>query len=101
MVVSGGVAANSKVRAALTRLASQYKLPFLAPPPKFCTDNGLMVAWTGLERLKQGLSRAPPPSMDKVRGVGGCWPGVRVGGAGGVVVGDCMRVESTRNNLCV
>jgi len=70
MVVSGGVAANSKVRAALTRLASQYKLPFLAPPPKFCTDNGLMVAWTGLERLKQGLSRAPPPSMDKVRGGG-------------------------------
>jgi tRNA A37 threonylcarbamoyltransferase TsaD len=67
MVVAGGVAANSKVRAALTRLAQQYGLPFLAPPPKFCSDNGLMVAWTGLERLKQGLSRAPPPTLAQVR----------------------------------
>lgn len=66
IVVAGGVAANSKVRAALTRLAQQYGLPFLAPPPKFCSDNGLMVAWTGLERLKQGLSRAPPPTLAQV-----------------------------------
>ena len=26
-----------------------------------CTDNGLMVAWTGVERLALGLYRAPPP----------------------------------------
>jgi tRNA A37 threonylcarbamoyltransferase TsaD len=67
LVVSGGVAANSSVRASLTKLAAQYKLPFLAPPPKFCSDNGLMVAWTGLLRLQQGLSRAPPPSLEQVR----------------------------------
>lgn len=66
LVVSGGVAANTKVRECLTRLAAQYKLPFLAPPPKFCSDNGLMVAWTGLLRLQQGLSRAPPPTLEQV-----------------------------------
>ena len=26
------------------------------PPPALCTDNGLMVAWAGLERLALGLT---------------------------------------------
>lgn len=29
-------------------------------------DNGLMVAWTGVERLKLGLYRAPPQSVEAV-----------------------------------
>jgi N6-L-threonylcarbamoyladenine synthase len=59
------------VRAALTGLASKYVLPFLAPPPKFCSDNGLMVAWTGLQRLQQGLGRPPPASAEQVSRVQG------------------------------
>ena len=26
------------------------------PPPALCTDNGIMVAWAGLERLALGLT---------------------------------------------
>ena len=25
------------------------------PPPKLCTDNGVMVAWAGVERMRLGL----------------------------------------------
>jgi tRNA A37 threonylcarbamoyltransferase TsaD len=57
LVVAGGVAANSKVRSTLQAVADKYNLPCLVPPVKFCSDNGLMVAWTGVERLKLGLCR--------------------------------------------
>uniref|UniRef100_A0A383WI28 Glycoprotease 1 n=1 Tax=Tetradesmus obliquus TaxID=3088 RepID=A0A383WI28_TETOB len=63
LVVAGGVAANAKVRATLQAVAAKYGLACLVPPVQFCSDNGLMVAWTGVERLKLGLCRAPPPNM--------------------------------------
>ena len=30
-------------------------LELVAPPPELCTDNGVMVAWAGAERLALGL----------------------------------------------
>jgi N6-L-threonylcarbamoyladenine synthase len=26
------------------------------PPPALCTDNGVMIAWAGIERLQLGLT---------------------------------------------
>lgn len=43
LVVAGGVAANAAVRAGLQQVAEQYGLPCVCPPPRLCTDNGLMV----------------------------------------------------------
>jgi N6-L-threonylcarbamoyladenine synthase len=58
LVVAGGVAANASLRAALARLAADNGLAFLAPPQRLCTDNGAMIAWAGLERLRLGLTDA-------------------------------------------
>ena len=54
LVVSGGVAANTYLRKALYDLAEKEKLIFAAPPIKYCTDNGVMIAWAGLERFQKG-----------------------------------------------
>lgn len=56
LVVSGGVASNTYLRNALKNLAHKNDLEFAAPPIRFCTDNGVMVAWAGLERYRLGYS---------------------------------------------
>lgn len=55
LVVSGGVASNTYLRVALKNLGEKYDLEFAAPPIRFCTDNGVMVAWAGLERFRKGM----------------------------------------------
>ena len=56
LVVAGGVAANTAVRGMIQELADKNGLKFSAPPVKFCTDNGVMIAWAGMERFKLGLT---------------------------------------------
>jgi N6-L-threonylcarbamoyladenine synthase len=65
LVAGGGVAANATLRAALTEVAAAHGFAFAAPPPRLCGDNAVMVAWTGIERLRGGaadrLDFAPRP----------------------------------------
>jgi len=56
LVVAGGVAANGAIRATLTDVARQHGFILVAPPIRLCTDNAVMVAWTGIERLRLGLA---------------------------------------------
>jgi N6-L-threonylcarbamoyladenine synthase len=54
LVVSGGVAANLSLRAALQTLAQAHGLGYVAPPLKLCSDNAAMIAWAGIEHLQRG-----------------------------------------------
>jgi len=60
MVVAGGVAANQAVRQGLREIAEGAGLELTCPPPRLCVDNGVMVAWAGIERLRHGLYEEPP-----------------------------------------
>ena len=59
LVVAGGVAANSELRAALKQIAERRSFDFIAPPLKFCGDNAAMIALAGAERLAAGLIDGP------------------------------------------
>jgi N6-L-threonylcarbamoyladenine synthase len=65
LVVAGGVAANAAVRSALGAAAAAHGFRLAAPPIRLCTDNAVMVAWAGVERLRLGLidgiGHAPRP----------------------------------------
>ncbi len=56
LVAAGGVSANGAIRRALAALAGEAGLAFVAPPLQLCGDNGAMIAWAGLERLRLGLT---------------------------------------------
>ncbi|KAI3355907.1 hypothetical protein L3Q82_004453 [Scortum barcoo] len=60
LVLSGGVASNQYIRKALTVISELTGLHLLCPPAKFCTDNGVMIAWNGVERLREGKGILPP-----------------------------------------
>jgi len=64
LVVAGGVASNKTVKAAVQAVADSFGLTLCAPPPAYCTDNGVMVAWTGVERLREGLGEPAPKLKD-------------------------------------
>ncbi|XP_024142523.1 probable tRNA N6-adenosine threonylcarbamoyltransferase, mitochondrial [Oryzias melastigma] len=60
LVMSGGVASNQYIRKTLTVLTEKTGLRLLCPPPRFCTDNGVMIAWNGVERLREGKGILSP-----------------------------------------
>ena len=56
VVVAGGVAANAALRARLEAEARHHDFRFVAPPLRWCTDNGAMIALAGAERLRLGYT---------------------------------------------
>ncbi len=65
IVIAGGVAANKALRTGLEDLAAQNQMTLIAPPPALCTDNAAMIAWAGVEKIKNGdtsqMNFAPRP----------------------------------------
>jgi len=54
LVVAGGVAANQAIGGGLRAVAAEAGAQLVVPPIPLCTDNGVMVAWAGAERLALG-----------------------------------------------
>ncbi|WP_349358694.1 tRNA (adenosine(37)-N6)-threonylcarbamoyltransferase complex transferase subunit TsaD [Stappia sp.] len=57
LVVAGGVAANTAIRARLDSVAHDAGARLVAPPARLCTDNAAMIAWAGIERLRVARAR--------------------------------------------
>ena len=57
LVVSGGVASNQFLKTILRTILDangHENIKLIFPPPKFCTDNAAMIAWTGMEMYEAG-----------------------------------------------
>jgi N6-L-threonylcarbamoyladenine synthase len=54
LVIAGGVSANTRLRETLAEMMSSLGGQVFYPRGEFCTDNGAMIAFAGLQRLKAG-----------------------------------------------
>jgi N6-L-threonylcarbamoyladenine synthase len=61
LVIGGGVAANSRLRALAQQRCEAAGVKLRVPRPGLCTDNGAMVAALGSQLLARGV---PPSSLD-------------------------------------
>ncbi|GFD74633.1 tRNA (adenosine(37)-N6)-threonylcarbamoyltransferase complex transferase subunit TsaD [Alteromonas marina] len=58
LVIAGGVSANTMLRAEMKALMQDLKGEVFYPSLAYCTDNGAMIAYAGMQRLKAGETLA-------------------------------------------
>lgn len=54
LIIAGGVSANQKLREDLEATVAKHAAKLFYAQPKFCTDNGAMIAYAGCQRLLAG-----------------------------------------------
>jgi len=54
LVIAGGVSANQRLRQKLSEFTQTHHVQVYYPEPAYCTDNGAMIAYAGLQRLQAG-----------------------------------------------
>lgn len=63
LVIAGGVSANSALRKSLETMLGELKGQVFYARPRFCTDNGAMIAYAGCQRLLAGQQDGPEISV--------------------------------------
>ncbi|WP_287028766.1 tRNA (adenosine(37)-N6)-threonylcarbamoyltransferase complex transferase subunit TsaD [Pseudomonas sp. UBA6310] len=59
LVIAGGVSANQALRQSLERMLGEFGGHVFYARPRFCTDNGAMIAYAGCQRLLAGQQDGP------------------------------------------
>lgn len=54
LIIAGGVSANLSLRAGLQTMVEKERSDLFYAQPRFCTDNGAMIAYAGCQRLLAG-----------------------------------------------
>lgn len=77
LVVSGGVASNTVLNSALNVLCNKTKMDLVVPPKQLCVDNGIMIAWAGMEYLLSEKGFSDDPFNEKLLPKAGLGPSIR------------------------
>ena len=67
VMLTGGVAANKRLREMLKLMAKEHGAKFFVPPMELCCDQGVMIAWTGILAYKHGARLKLEESVIKQR----------------------------------
>ena len=67
VLLTGGVAANRRLQSMLSIIAQEHNARFSVVPLEFATDNGAMIAWTGVLAFRHGLVTPIDESFVKLR----------------------------------
>jgi N6-L-threonylcarbamoyladenine synthase/protein kinase Bud32 len=67
VLLTGGVAANKRLQAMLKIIAQEHDAQFCVVPHEFATDNGAMIAWTGVLAYTNGLVTPVEESFVKLK----------------------------------
>lgn len=63
LVIAGGVSANTALRSSLETMLAELSGQVFYARPRFCTDNGAMIAYAGCQRLLAGQHDGPEISV--------------------------------------
>jgi N6-L-threonylcarbamoyladenine synthase/protein kinase Bud32 len=67
ILLTGGVAANSRLQEMLNIIAQEHNAEFRVVPKEFACDNGAMIAWTGVLAYLNGLVTPLAESIVRLR----------------------------------
>ena len=67
VLLTGGVAANKRLQTMLAIISEEHDAKFSVVPLEFATDNGAMIAWTGVLAFRHGLVTALDESFVRLR----------------------------------
>jgi tRNA A37 threonylcarbamoyltransferase TsaD len=67
VLLTGGVAANRRLQLMLNAIAEEHDARFSVVPREFATDNGAMIAWTGVLAYTHGVVTPVEESFVKLR----------------------------------